>query len=494
MAPPSDGRLLPPPPAGVAVHAADDDRAGKAVVPPAGVLSPVVLPAAKPGVASVGAADTGEGRGERDGTAKIPGMVEAPPPADAADAAAAAARRVPGRQRRSTIFAAQSFTPEQLDKKIAAAEALYPWMGKLQLQKLYALFDRWDTDCSGTITPQEMQVQMDLYSSLLFDQIDADGSGKLTWDEMLRLTEMLQLSLTEDELRDEWEKMNTDHDDSVDRAEFMAWWDLMENGVSMMDLFSRFDVGEQDGKISDSEFIDAIALKCESEAGSLADLDADQMVRIALEKVRSDVRAIYGTKTAPSVMLHHMRKWRMEEAAGRSCWFSPVSNRSARFLHYWACCQAVMLAYLAVIIPFRLAGFRPDDVFSDFGSAFFWVDTLIDLSFILDVVFNFRGATRYTDAQTGLLETDWRKVAKNYAQTWFVVDLVACLPVGYVVRAAGGTPGAWNHLRVVKTVRLLQLSKMLKIVSGNTNYCLTHSHTRAYKHTHTHTHTQACIH
>lgn len=88
-------------------------------------------------------------------------------------------------------------------------------MGRLQLQKLYALFDRWDTDCSGSITPQEMKVQMDLYSSLMFDQIDADGSGKLTWDEMLRLTEMLQLSLTKDELREEWDKLDTDHDDSV---------------------------------------------------------------------------------------------------------------------------------------------------------------------------------------------------------------------------------------------------------------------------------------
>ena len=60
-----------------------------------------------------------------------------------------------------------------------------------------------------------MKVQMDLYSSLLFDQIDADGSGKLTWHEMLRLTEMLQLSLTQDELREEWDKLDTDHDDSV---------------------------------------------------------------------------------------------------------------------------------------------------------------------------------------------------------------------------------------------------------------------------------------
>eukprot|EP01043_Picozoa_sp_COSAG02_P029725 COSAG02_NODE_1863_length_10608_cov_128.518508_1_plen_92_part_10 len=81
--------------------------------------------------------------------------------------------------------------------------------------------------------------------------------------------------------------------------------------------------------------------------------------------------------------------------------------------------RTVMLGYLLVLY-----------LFSNTGSAFFWIDALIDVSFILDVVFNFRGATRYTDAQTGLLETDWRKVAKNYAQTWFVVDLVACLPVG----------------------------------------------------------------
>lgn len=370
-----------------------------------------------------------------------------------------------GGRRRTTVFEARSFTPAELESKVKVADELYPWMGRLQLEKLYALFDRWDMDCSGSITPKEMKVQMDLYSSLMFDQIDTDGSGQLTWDEMLRLTETLQLTLSEDELREEWEKMNTNHDDSVDRAEFMAWWDMMENGVSMMDLFARFDVGEQDGKISDTEFIAAIALKCESETVDLANLDADQMVRIALEKVRSDVRAIYGTKTAPSVMLHHMRKWRMEEAAGRRCWFSPVSSRSAQFLDYWTVYQAATMAYIAIIIPFRLAGFREDRLFSNTDSAFFWIDVVIDLSFIVDVVFNFRGATRYTDSETGELETNIAKVAKNYMQTWFAVDLVACLPIAYMVRAAGGTPGGWKHLRVVKTLRLFRLSKMLKIVS-----------------------------
>ena len=410
---------------------------------------------------------------QQQATLLVPGSVA--PEAATRPAAEAAAdhagggggmRQRRGGGRRATVFQAPSFTPAQLEKKITAADELYPWMGTLQLRKLYALFDRWDTDCSGSITPKEMKVQMDLYSSTLFDKIDADGSGKLTWDEMLRLTELLQLSLSEDELREEWQKMNTDNDDSVDRSEFMAWWDLMENGVSMTDLFARFDVGEQDGKISDTEFIDAIALKCEGEEHDLDSLDADQMVRIALEKVRDDVRAIYGTKTAPSVMLHHMRKWRMEQAAGRSCWFSPLGDSSARFLDCWSTCQAVMLGYIALIVPFRLAGFRSDEVFESPDSAFFWLDVLIDCSFILDVALSFRVA--YVDEHTGLLETDRRKVAARYLRTWFAIDLVACLPVAYFMRAVEGSggdmAGGWKHLRAVKTLHLLRIRSMLKLV------------------------------
>ena len=114
-----------------------------------------------------------------------------------------------------------TFTEGELKEKISAAEDLYPWIGGNAVRSIYALFDRWDQDCSGANTPQEMKAQMDLYSSHLFSKIDTDQSGQVTRDEMKELTELLQLSLDDDELREEWEKMNTNNDDSIDRSELM---------------------------------------------------------------------------------------------------------------------------------------------------------------------------------------------------------------------------------------------------------------------------------
>ena len=46
----------------------------------------------------------------------------------------------------------------------------------------------------------------------------------ISWSEMNRLTSMLHMSLSQSELKAEWDKMNTNHDNSVDKQEFMQWW------------------------------------------------------------------------------------------------------------------------------------------------------------------------------------------------------------------------------------------------------------------------------
>ena len=70
-----------------------------------------------------------------------------------------------------------------------------------------------------------------------------------------------------------------------------------------------------------------------------------------------------------------------------------------------------------------------------------------------------------TDSSHGFFAiTKHSLIARNYLQTWFVIDLIACLPVQYIglaVEGQGDTAG--SNLSIVKTLRLLRLSKMLRL-------------------------------
>jgi hypothetical protein len=59
----------------------------------------------------------------------------------------------------------------------------------------------------------------------------------------------------------------------------------------------------------------------------------------------------------------------------------------------------------------------------------FIIDLCIDTFFIIDVLLNLR--TAYW-LPTGFLETDPKKILRNYLRTWLVIDVVASLPLTYL--------------------------------------------------------------
>lgn len=53
------------------------------------------------------------------------------------------------------------------------------------------------------------------------------------------------------------------------------------------------------------------------------------------------------------------------------------------------------------------------------------VDSIVDVVFFLDIVLNFH--TTYV-SQTGEVISDPRLIRLNYLKSWFVIDLLSCLP------------------------------------------------------------------
>ena len=88
----------------------------------------------------------------------------------------------------------------------------------------------------------------------------------------------------------------------------------------------------------------------------------------------------------------------------------------------------------AIAVPFHLAFSKHDRWEVDEPSTY--LETVVDLFFLADIVRNFR--TAFYDR--GNLVTDAWRIARQYARTWLLVDVVASFPLDWFA-AAWATDG-----------------------------------------------------
>jgi Ca2+-binding EF-hand superfamily protein len=350
------------------------------------------------------------------------------------------------------------------DEQIADFIEKYPWMSDESVRKLIELFKSWDEDGSGEISCEEMGEMLRKVVRDLFDKMDSDNSGSINVKELADLTSQMGVSMSKNELEDEVRAMKGGQgklSDGVSFDEFDRWWNgEYENGEvsseELMDLFMEVDE-DGSGEVDIMEFLDMIALKMEGK--DLDERSAFQMVRAALESVRDDVRAIYGSSAKPKGALERMRELEAE-GGERCCFFRPDGNTPADKLRkLWDVAQVVLLTYVALAVPYRM-GFQKD---VPFNTSWFWVEVVVDVYFMLDILINFRTAYR---TEEGELVTSPKKISRNYLKGWFAIDICACFPVTYIGLIISGTDsdqqGA-QKVKALKIIRLLRLAKMLRL-------------------------------
>jgi hypothetical protein len=111
-----------------------------------------------------------------------------------------------------------------------------------------------------------------------------------------------------------------------------------------------------------------------------------------------------------------------------------------------------MLLYTATITPFRIAFFEYDDTL--------WVslDSIVDVIFAVDIFSNFFYA--YYDDDYNLI-TDRKRISRNYLFSWFLIDVVAVIPISLILQSGQD----YNSLaRLARLPRLYRLIKMTKLV------------------------------
>ena len=143
-----------------------------------------------------------------------------------------------------------------------------------------------------------------------------------------------------------------------------------------------------------------------------------------------------------------------KEARARACFLHP----SSKFRTVWDIVQVVLLLYLLISLPLRLS-FGLEVSFNSFG---FWFDVAVDVYFWVDIGVNFR--TAYYDSR-GDLVISQHQISVTYLKGWFIIDLLTCLPISYVLMSIYGVDaaGEGKEVRLFKILRLLKLAKLLRV-------------------------------
>jgi len=131
----------------------------------------------------------------------------------------------------------------------------------------------------------------------------------------------------------------------------------------------------------------------------------------------------------------------------------PVISPFGTFIKIWNSIILLVMVYVITVFPVRL-GFIDDTL----DWAIF--DLLVDSIFMFDMVVN--TLTAYEDLN-GNLVFHLHKIALNYLQKWFFLDLISSLPFNLILEgsndiAIGSTTP--NIYKVTKVFRLFRLAKM----------------------------------
>eukprot|EP01043_Picozoa_sp_COSAG02_P010048 COSAG02_NODE_347_length_24085_cov_23.240724_12_plen_981_part_00 len=156
--------------------------------------------------------------------------------------------------------------------------------------------------------------------------------------------------------------------------------------------------------------------------------------------------------------LHEIYETRAESLFEQAPLPPYVRDPDSEFSAAWDLTSVVLLLYVAIVIPLRACF----DMDVELWSGMFWWDVIVDVFFICDVGLNFR--TSFFD-KNGFREERPRKMAIQYMKGWFVIDLVSCLPFGYVgyFQPDDTGDGRGQDLKALKAFRLIRMTKLLRL-------------------------------
>lgn len=132
----------------------------------------------------------------------------------------------------------------------------------------------------------------------------------------------------------------------------------------------------------------------------------------------------------------------------------PVVGPYGRFVHYWRLITFVAVMLAVVMGPFDIAFY-----FWTGPTAYKALGKAIDIIFLLDMVMHFNMADF---DHHGTIVTDRIDIAKHYAHSWLLLDIIANVPVDWFVGSDGKSRKFVKFLKLPKILRFIKLLRALK--------------------------------
>jgi hypothetical protein len=94
----------------------------------------------------------------------------------------------------------------------------------------------------------------------------------------------------------------------------------------------------------------------------------------------------------------------------------------------------LLILYTAFVVPYKIAFIDDDSITTAI------LDYIVDILFAVDLFVNF--ITMYEDSERGVSVRNPKKIAVNYLKSWFIMDLLACLPIDIILMLARASADA----------------------------------------------------
>lgn len=139
-------------------------------------------------------------------------------------------------------------------------------------------------------------------------------------------------------------------------------------------------------------------------------------------------------------------------------------------IHPFSTMRSYYIMCMMAITFLNLIGIPMEIAFLDGDSGLAWegFNVFSDTLFLIDVALNFRMGIIRDDAEEAVL--DLKEIRVSYLRTWFIPDVIAAFPIGYILLFAGlyyhndDNPSKANKMmRILMFVRILSLIRLARV-------------------------------
>lgn len=132
---------------------------------------------------------------------------------------------------------------------------------------------------------------------------------------------------------------------------------------------------------------------------------------------------------------------------------------SGKFVRYWNNLIILLAMYNSALIPMQI--FYKKQLHSSLqGDAIAFIDALVDLVFLIDIIIIFR--TTFLDPKLSIEIRDPHVIGMRYIRGSLALDLISSVPWSSIFTSASG--GFADLLDALGLLKLLRLSRLLKTV------------------------------